>query len=237
MSKNNTIVLQSEKVKKQIAKEVAKQQSYLIGHFSKTSVPDLVVPQWAAVSLSSPEFLKYLGKEFAKLIDKDSNLLCGIETAGIALAGATSIASDLPWIYARKERKTSGGREAFEGTYHKGDKLTFIDNFSATGKGLIDIMKHAREDGMSFEKLLVIVDNEWPKADEFNQNITTHALITNRELTYYLNEISYFPGDLYKYCQMYLDEPEKLKSGSPDSDNFIKELAQAPDLPYIKKSN
>jgi len=231
-----TIISFDKKIKKTIAKEIAKQQSYLVGYFTKTSVPDLVVTQWAAISLSNPKFLQFLGKEFYKIIkDKNYNLVCGIETAGIALAAATSMVSGLPWIYARKNRKESGGREAFEGTYHKGDKIVFIDNFSATGKGMINIIKHAREDGMLFEDLLAIVDNEWDKVDEFNKNLSTYALITNRELTDYLNELGYFPGNLYKYCRMYLDNPERLKPGSKDTENFIKELEKAPNLPYIRK--
>lgn len=224
-------------VKRTIAKEVARQHSYLVGYFTKTSVPDLVVTQWAAISISSPEFLQFIANEFGKIINKIEkvDLLCGIETAGIALAAATSVETGMPWIYARKDRKKSGGMEAFEGTYKKGDKIVFIDNFSATGKGLLPMMKHADEEGFAYKDLIVICDNEWDKVDAFSEKITTHALITNRELTFYLNEIGYFPGNLYKYCQMYLDEPERLKPGLPDTLDFIEELKKAPEEKHVRK--
>lgn len=237
-AQNKTIVLNDIDIKKRIAVEVAKQQSYLIGYFTKTSVPNLVVTQWAAISFSNPVFLQFIAESYAKIIETlgEYDLICGIETAGIGLAAATSVKTNIPWIYSRKERKTSGGREAFEGTYHKGDNVLFVDNFSATGKGMLSVMVHAQEEEFTFGDLLVVVDNEWKKNEVFNQAITTYALITNRELTHYLNELGYFPGKLYDYCIMYLDEPERLKPGLPDTEKFIEELRNAPDLPYIKKN-
>src|SRR3989344_6967000 len=193
MSKTNTIVLKDENVKRRIAEEVARQQSYLVGYFTKSSVPEIVVTQWAAISLSNPEFLKYISQQFGKLISDIGgyDILCGIETAGIALASATSMETKIAWIYARKERKKSGGLEAFEGTYRKGARVAFIDNFSAKGEGMAKILRNAKEEEFLFKDLFVIVDNEWEKTDKFNEyEIVTHCLITNRELTHYLNELN-----------------------------------------------
>lgn len=100
---------------------------------------------------------------------------------------------------------------------------------------MLKVMEHAKEERFTFSDLLVVVDNEWEKDPAFNEAITTHALITNRELTQYLNELGYFPGKLFDYCMMYLDEPERLKPGSPDTEAFIEELRKAPDLGYVRK--
>lgn len=234
----NSITINNPALKKTIAIEVARQQSFLIGVFEKPKVPGLIINQWAVASVSNPNFLKLVAEEMTKIINElgKVDLICGIETAGIGLAAAISLTSKKPWIYARKERKKYGSLEAFEGTYYQGARVIFIDNMSARGKGLPEILENAAAEKFIFDSQIVIVDNDWEKIDEVkNYNLKTYSLITTQELIEELNKLHYFPGNLYSYMIDYVKEPQKWEKKSSIVKNFIEELHKTPDLPYIKK--
>src|SRR5512140_1084263 len=68
-----------------------------------------------------PDILKELGKEFAKHLDKDVNLIAGAELGGVALAAATAMETGKNWVIIRNSKKGYGTGKMVEGKLNKGD--------------------------------------------------------------------------------------------------------------------
>jgi len=235
-----SVTIKDISVKRKIVEEIFRQKSAPIGCFHKPKVPGIIIPNWTVASVSNPVFLKFIGKEMSKIIREigGADILCGIETAGIGIVAAVSMVSGIPWIYARKERKTYGSMEAFEGTYHRGAKVIFIDNFTAKGKGMPEILKNAEEEGFIFHHQISIIDGEWQKVDEYEKyDITVHSLITQTEVIEGLGKLNYFPGKLYDLTMSYTKNPAEWTQDSKIVKDFIEELNKAPNLDYINKKS
>lgn len=235
--RNRSTTSKNKKIKQLIARETVKSQSFLIGLFEKPDVP-IAINQWAAISISNPKFLNTISRELAKLVKKTKNvdLICGVETAGIGIAATTSMKSNIPWIYARKGYKKYGGKEAFEGTYGPGKKLVFVDNMCAMGSGMANIFKNAEQEKMKFNDMIVVLDNNWDKIDEFEKyNVNVKSLITTKEFIDELDKLNYFPGNLYCFMDHYLKDPMAWTIDSGILNEFKKELKKHVDVPYVRQ--
>jgi orotate phosphoribosyltransferase len=225
------------KIKERIIEEVAKQKSFLVGYFSKPNTP-VVIPMWADVSVSNPDFLKFIGEQIAQEVKNigGCDILCGISTTGISLASATSLASGTPWIFARGERKSYGSKEAFDGRYHGGAKIIFIDNLSAKGKGMLPVFVEADKEGFQYSSMIVIVDyNTWDKIPAFQEkNIQIHSLISTHELVEGLAHKRYFPGRIAEMLIHFIENPQEWTPDSDSVQQFKKELEQHRDVSYIR---
>lgn len=234
---NRSTTIKNKKIKQLIARETAKSQSFLIGLFNKPDV-SIAINQWAAISVSNPKFLKKISEELAKLVKemKDIDLICGVETAGIGIAATTSIMTNIPWIYARKGYKKYGGKEAFEGTYGPGKKVVFMDNMCAMGSGMKNVFKNAKQEKMEFSDMIVVLDNDWDKIDEFEKyDVNVRSLITTKEFIDELNRLDYFPGNLYYYMDHYLKDPMSWTLDSDILKEFKEELKKHSSIRYVRQ--
>ena len=72
---------------------------------------------------TQPDVLAELGKLFAVSIAKGTTRLAGAELGGIPLVSAASMASGLPCVFIRNQKKEYGTAKQLEGVLVAGDKV------------------------------------------------------------------------------------------------------------------
>ncbi len=80
-----------------------------------------------------PDILAELGKRFAEFAGDTTTLIAGAELGGVALAAATSLASDLPFIIVRNSKKGYGADNLFEGVLEQGASVLLVEDIATTG--------------------------------------------------------------------------------------------------------
>ncbi len=95
----------------------------------------------------SPEILRPLAKEMAKLIPENTQIIAGLELGGVPLVTAISLETGLPAAFIRKEAKTYGTCKAIEGQDVSGQKVTFIEDVITTGGAVADAHALALQEG------------------------------------------------------------------------------------------
>ena len=95
----------------------------------------------------TPELLRPLAVEMAKLLPTDTEIVAGLELGGVPLATAVSLHTGLPAAFVRKEAKTYGTCQALEGQDVSGKKVTFIEDIITTGGAVSDALELARGGG------------------------------------------------------------------------------------------
>jgi orotate phosphoribosyltransferase len=95
----------------------------------------------------SPELLRPLAIEMAKLIPSNTEIIAGLELGGVPLVTAISLETGLPAAFVRKEAKTYGTCRAIEGQDVDGKKVTFIEDVITTGGAVSDAYQLATDEG------------------------------------------------------------------------------------------
>ena len=80
------------------------------------------------------DVLEALGKMFAeRLEDTSINKLAGAELGGIPLVTTASLASGLPCIFIRNQKKEYGTAKLLEGKLEGGDQVALLEDVCTTG--------------------------------------------------------------------------------------------------------
>lgn len=84
--------------------------------------------------------------------------VAGVELGAIPLTVALSLASGLPYLMVRRERKDHGTGKVFEGELTPGDRVLFVEDTTTTAMTLLRGIQTIREAGGVVEKAVVVVD-------------------------------------------------------------------------------
>ena len=95
----------------------------------------------------SPELLRALAQEMAKLLPPETEIIAGLELGGVPLATAVSLETGLPAAFVRKEAKAYGTCRAIEGQDVAGKKVVFIEDVITTGGAVSDAYLLATAEG------------------------------------------------------------------------------------------
>lgn len=107
---------------------------------------------------SYPESLKIIAQEIGKIAKKlKADRVAGGETAGIPLATAVSLTTNIPLIYVRKE-KIKFPRRSVEGIINKNDRIVLIDDTFVSGEHKENFIKNIKQMGGQVVGLIVLIN-------------------------------------------------------------------------------
>ncbi|WP_049927284.1 orotate phosphoribosyltransferase [Halopiger goleimassiliensis] len=131
---------------------------------------------------TDPTCLEAIAEAFAERIDSDDKL-AGVALGAVPLAAATSVAADVPYVIARKQRKEYGTANLIEGRLEDGEEVVVLEDIVTTGTSLVEAIEALREAGATVERALVVVDREEGGRENVEDaGVEMEALVTASEL-------------------------------------------------------
>ncbi len=106
---------------------------------------------------ANPFILSKIAKEFTPYIKPEHFALAGLETGGIPLATALSLASGKPVCFVRKKPKNYGTCQFAEGLDIKNKNLLVIEDVVTTGGQLEESIKALRSSGAVITHTLCVI--------------------------------------------------------------------------------
>lgn len=107
---------------------------------------------------TQPEILAALGKEFAQRLPKGITRLAGAELGGIPLVSAASMASGLPCIFVRNQKKDYGTAKQLEGALTATDRVAIVEDVATTGGQALEAAKVVRAAGATVVCIIATID-------------------------------------------------------------------------------
>jgi len=105
-----------------------------------------------------PDILRGLGRMFAAYVQDSTTLIAGAELGGVALAAATSLACDKPFVIIRNAKKEYGTSKMFEGSIADGDRVLLVEDVATTGGQVLEAAKVIHQAGAKVERIVAVID-------------------------------------------------------------------------------
>jgi orotate phosphoribosyltransferase len=107
-----------------------------------------------------PDILKALGKEFAKHVTDDVTIIAGAELGGVALAAATAMQTNKPWLIIRNTKKDYGTSKLIEGVLKEDDVVLLVEDIATTGGQVAEAAKIISDAGATVKKIVCVIDRK-----------------------------------------------------------------------------
>jgi orotate phosphoribosyltransferase len=107
---------------------------------------------------TQPEILDALGEMFAKNIPSSTTLLAGAELGGIPLVTTAAMASGLPCIFIRNQKKEYGTSRQLEGKLTGDDHVVIVEDVATTGGQVLEAAEIIKESGATVEAIIAVID-------------------------------------------------------------------------------
>ena len=132
---------------------------------------------------TQPDILAQLGRLFAARLPAGTTLLAGAELGGIPLVTAASLASGLPCVFIRNQKKDYGTAKLLEGRIGTQDRVVIVEDVATTGGQALEAAKVIRDGGATVTHILATIDRlEGARENIEAAGIAFEALFTVREL-------------------------------------------------------
>lgn len=109
---------------------------------------------------TQPDILGELGRLFAAKVSPGITKLAGAELGGIPLVTAASLASGLPCIFIRNQKKDYGTAKQLEGKLGPGDSVLLVEDVCTTGGQVLDAAKVIEAAGAKVAKIVGTIDRQ-----------------------------------------------------------------------------
>ncbi len=107
---------------------------------------------------TKPDILSALGDLFAEKVPSSATLLAGAELGGIPLVTTASMASGLPCIFIRNQKKEYGTAQKLEGNLDASDRVVIVEDVATTGGQVLEAAQTIQECGASVEAIIAVID-------------------------------------------------------------------------------
>lgn len=132
---------------------------------------------------TQPEILAEVGRRLAEHVGNNTTRIAGAELGGVALAAATSMACNIPFLIVRNKKKDYGTSKDFEGAIEKGDRVLLVEDIATTGGQVLEAAKTLTEAGASVEKIVAVVDRmEGARENIESAGFAFDSLLNGRDL-------------------------------------------------------
>jgi orotate phosphoribosyltransferase len=110
---------------------------------------------------TNPKVLQEIAEEMAKLAaENDYQLIAGMELGAVPLAVALSLETKMPYVIIRKEKPSHGTGKQYVGNIKAGQRVLVVEDVATTGGSVIKALDVLRGEGLTVDKVLVVVDRE-----------------------------------------------------------------------------
>ena len=122
---------------------------------------------------TQPDILSALGELFAEKISKTTTLLAGAELGGIPLVTTASMATQLPCIFIRNQKKGYGTAQQLEGNLNSSDIVVIVEDVATTGGQVLEAAATIQESGATVEAIIAVID----RCEGARENIETAGFV------------------------------------------------------------
>ena len=112
---------------------------------------------------TDPEILYLISQLMAEKIQmsgKRYDRIAGVVLGSVPLAAALSLATGIPYVMVRKEKKDHGTSKLIEGVLNKGDRVVVVEDVITSAGSSITAIATLREAGAAVEDILSVIDRE-----------------------------------------------------------------------------
>jgi orotate phosphoribosyltransferase len=132
---------------------------------------------------TQPDILAALGRMFAQRFPADTTRLAGAELGGIPLVTAASLASGLPCVFIRNQKKDYGTAKQLEGHVNAGDRVVIVEDIATTGGQVLEAAKVIAATGAKVTRIIATIDRLEGARENIEQaGHAFEALFTVRDL-------------------------------------------------------
>ncbi len=132
---------------------------------------------------TDPELLRHLGGLFSDLLPEGVDRLAGAELGGIPLVTTAAMASGLPCLFVRNQKKEYGTAQRFEGVMNEGDHIVLLEDVATTGGQVLEAARDLQEAGGRISTIIATVDRlEGARENIESAGFKFEALFTVRDL-------------------------------------------------------
>lgn len=107
---------------------------------------------------TQPDILRALGEEFASYVRPSTTLIAGAELGGVALAAATSLACNLPFVIVRNAKKEYGTGNLLEGVLPEAASVLLVEDIATTGGQVLEAAQAISQGGGTVERIVAVID-------------------------------------------------------------------------------
>lgn len=154
------------------------------GHFVLTSGKESSYYVDIKQASTNPKVLQEIADEMANLTkDTDYQLIAGMELGAVPLAVALALRTKKPYVIIRKEKPSHGTGKQLVGNATPSQKVLLVEDVATTGGSMKKAIDVLREEGLTVEKVLVVVDREeGAKENLKDYNVEVLPLVRASEL-------------------------------------------------------
>jgi orotate phosphoribosyltransferase len=109
---------------------------------------------------TQPDILAQLGRMFAERVGGGINKLAGAELGGIPLVTAASLASGLPCVFIRNQKKEYGTAKQLEGKLGAEDRVMLVEDVCTSGGQVLEAAKVIQATGAKVAKIVATIDRQ-----------------------------------------------------------------------------
>ncbi|MCI0365975.1 MAG: orotate phosphoribosyltransferase [Phycisphaerales bacterium] len=132
---------------------------------------------------TQPEILVELGRMFAERLPRTTTRVAGAELGGIPLVTAASLASGLPSLFIRSQKKEYGTAKQLEGVLIPNDQVVLIEDVATTGGQVLEAAKIITAAGAHVTKIIATIDRQEGARENIERaGFTFDALFTIQDL-------------------------------------------------------
>ena len=110
---------------------------------------------------TQPTLLRELAKRFARFVTPEVDRIAGAELGGIALAAATALETNKPFVIVRNSKKAGYGTgKLIEGRLEKGDRVLLVEDIATSGGQAIEACRTLADAGATVTAVVVAIDRQ-----------------------------------------------------------------------------
>ncbi len=120
---------------------------------------------------------------FAERIPAGTTLLAGAELGGIPLVTTAAMASGLPCLFVRNQKKEYGTAKQFEGAISGEDRVVVVEDIATTGGQVLEAARDIAATGATVTSIIAVVDRlQGARAHIEEAGFVFDSLFTVRDL-------------------------------------------------------
>ncbi|MEL7472975.1 MAG: orotate phosphoribosyltransferase [Planctomycetota bacterium] len=149
--------------------------SYYLDKYRFTTRPEVLAPIAALLA----ERVGSLARQASRAPDR----LAGAELGGIPLVTATALATGLPAVFVRNQKKDYGTAQQLEGPLESGEALVLLEDVATTAGQAVEACATLRAAGAEVLGVVAVIDRQEGAAETMAEaGIRFEALFTKADL-------------------------------------------------------